>query len=127
MQGAGEDGFVTVQFTLTAALTLVLVTMVAQLVVHSYARGVVRAALDEGVRAGSRAGPDAVGRCDAAVERALADLLGGTLGDRVAVSPCTEGPDVVEAGAVADFPSWTPLGPGWRFEARASAVREREP
>ncbi len=122
-----EDGFVTVQFTVATALTLVLVTVVAQLVVHQYARGVVRAALDEGVRAGSRAGPDGAARCDEAVTRTLSDLLGGTLGDRIDVAPCTEGPDVIEAAAVADLPSWTPLTPGWRFEVRASAVRERDP
>lgn len=115
------------QFTVATALTLVLVTVVAQLVVHQYARGVVRAALDEGVRAGSRAGPDAAARCDAVIAGVLSDLLGGTLGDRIDVAPCAEGPAAIEATAVADLPSWTPLTPGWRFEVHATAVRERDP
>lgn len=122
-----QDGFVTAQFTVATGLTLVLVTLVAQLVVYQYARGVVRAALDEGVRAGSRAGPDAAARCDTVVAAALSDLLGGTLGQQVTVAPCAEGPGTVEAAALADFPGWSPLAPGWRFHIRATAVRERAP
>lgn len=122
-----EGGFLTVQLTLASGLCVVLVVLVTQLLVFSYARGVVRAALDEGVRAGARAGPDAVARCEAAVGQGLADLLGGSLGRHVTFRGCAAGPGTVDAAAAADLPSWTPLTPGWRFEVAATAVREAGP
>jgi len=51
-------GFVTTQFVLAVALSLVLFVMLCNVIVYQYARGVVRAALDEGVRTASRAGGD---------------------------------------------------------------------
>ena len=58
-RGVGEPddaGFVTVQFTAAVAFSMVVLVMLANLIVYQYGRGVVRAAVDEAVRAGSRAG-----------------------------------------------------------------------
>ena len=51
-----ETGFTTVQYVAVVAMSLVLLVLVANLLVDLYARGAIRDALDEGVRAGAPAG-----------------------------------------------------------------------
>lgn len=118
---AGQDGFVTVQFALAVGLSLVLVTMVANLIVLQYGRGVVRAALDEGVRAASRVDADPAA-CIERAEGVLDDLLGGDL--RAGVALRCDG-----ATAVADvtFAAWLPGMPAWTFTLAADAVAEEAP
>ncbi|HEX2029350.1 MAG TPA: hypothetical protein VHF25_15270 [Nitriliruptorales bacterium] len=120
-----QDGFVTVQHVAAAALSLVVLTVVANLIVFQYARGVVVAALHEGARAGSRTAAT-VGRCEQRVRDALGDVLGGDLGRGVAVVCHDDGRQVV---AEADV-RWDAFAPGvadWAFRLRATAVKERGP
>lgn len=124
-RAAAEDGFLTTQFVLAVGLTLLLVVMVANLVVFSYGRGVVRAALDEGVRAGSRVTASAL-TCEQRAREVLGDLLGGTMGRDVAVS-CGQTPERVVADADVRFAGWLPAVPDWRFSVTASARRRGEP
>jgi hypothetical protein len=53
--GSTDGGFTTVSFVLAVALSLLIFTGLANVIVVQYARGVVRSALDEAVRDGSRA------------------------------------------------------------------------
>jgi hypothetical protein len=94
----------------------------------SDARGAVRAALDEGVRAAALADADG-GHCEARARAVLDDLLGGPLGDGVGPVRCTVSSDgrLVTAAASARLPAWVPGVRDAVFEARASAVREVAP
>lgn len=122
-----ERGLLSIQFVLATGLSLVLFVMLANLIVYQYGRGVVRAALDEGVRRGSRAASDPVASCNAAVVGVLGDLVGGSLGSQVTFGGCSTTDEHVEASAAVSFRGWLPTVPDWTFTARARAVREREP
>lgn len=122
-----ERGLLSIQFVLATGLSLVLFVMLANLIVYQYGRGVVRAALDEGVRRGSRAASDPVDSCNAAVVGVLGDLAGGSLGSQVAFAGCSASDAHIEAVADVSFQGWLPTVPDWNFTARARAVREREP
>lgn len=122
-----ERGLLSIQFVLATGLSLVLFVMLANLIVYQYGRGVVRAALDEGVRRGSRAASDPVASCNAAVVGVLSDLAGGSMGSQVAFAGCSASDSHVQASAEVSFQGWLPTVPDWSFTARARAVREREP
>lgn len=125
--GSHEGGFLTAQFVLGVGLSLVLFTSVANLVVYQYIRGVVRSALDEGVRQGSRVGPDATTACARTAQAVLTDLAGGGLGDQVAFHGCGQRGAVVTASATASLRGWLPMVPDWTFDVTAEAVQEAEP
>ena len=74
-----DGGFVTAQFVVVVALSLLFFTMMANVIVFMYGRGVVRAALEEGVRAGSPARASAA-TCQRAARETMRSLLGGSLG-----------------------------------------------
>jgi hypothetical protein len=116
------SGFVTTQFVLAVALSLVLFVMLCNAIVYQYGRGVVRAALDEGVHSASRAG-GTVGSCEAAAEEVRHTLLGGPVGSHVVIR-CGVAGAMVRATATGYFPSWLPLVPDWRIDLAASAVKE---
>jgi hypothetical protein len=120
-----DGGFVTIQFISVVALSLLLFTGFANLVVVQYARGVVRSSLDEGVRDGSRAssGPR---DCEETAATFLDGLLGGSMGDGVEVSCSEVGSDVL-ATAQVRFDSWFPGVPSWQFEMEATMVKEIAP
>ncbi|HZD67897.1 MAG TPA: hypothetical protein VFA45_02945 [Actinomycetes bacterium] len=115
-------GFVTTQFVLAVAFSLVLFVMLCNAIVYQYARGVVRAALDEGVRSGSRAG-GTVRTCEAAAEEVRRSLLGGPVGAHVAIR-CGLATATVEATATGYLPGWLPMVPDWPIDLAASAVKE---
>jgi hypothetical protein len=115
-------GFVTTQFVLAVALSLMLFVMLCNAIVYQYGRGVVRAALDEGVRSASRAG-GTVSACEAAAEEVRHTLLGGPIGSHVAIR-CGLVADTVQATATGYLPSWLPLVPDWSIDLAASAVKE---
>jgi hypothetical protein len=121
------SGFVTAQFTVAVALSLVFFVMMCNVIVFMYARGVVRAALDEGVHTGSRASQSAA-QCQSAALATKRALLGGPLGANISIS-CSLDPagDLVQATATGTLPSWFPFVPDWPVNATASAVKEREP
>jgi hypothetical protein len=118
-------GFVTTQFVLAVALSLVLFVMLCNVIVYQYARGVVRAALDEGVRSASRAG-GTVGGCEAAAEEVRRSLLGGPVGAQVAIR-CELVDGRVQATATGRLPGWLPMVPDFPVDLAASAVKEPFP
>jgi hypothetical protein len=120
-----EAGFLTAQFALAVALSFVFLVLVANLIVWQYARGVVRSAVDEGVRTGSRATATPAD-CETRAQGVLQDLLGGALGQHVSVTCADSGGEIV-ATADANLQSWLPLMPDWSFRITASDVKEQRP
>ena len=120
-----ERGFTTAQFILAAGLALMFFVFLANMVVFQYGKGVVRGALNDGVRAGSKVGAGTVD-CEQAIADAMGDLLGGTMG-RGVTTVCTD--DAAGVGAVADvtFRSWIPGVPDWSFSLSAQSVKEPTP
>lgn len=114
----------TAQFVAVVALSLVLLVGLANALVAGYARGVVRAALDEGARAGAR-GTDGAAVCVARATAVLDDLLAGPLRAGVEPVTCTVEGDRVHATTSAVVAGWLPALPGWAFEATATATAER--
>ncbi len=124
-QGTRAGGFVTAQFVVVVALSLVFFVFLCNADVFMYGRGVVRAALEEGVRAGSPAG-SSTAACRRAADDAIRSLLGGRMGAQVRIS-CALAAGEVRATADVRFQGWLPGVPDWRFRNDASAVKERLP
>jgi hypothetical protein len=118
---SSDRGFATTQFVLVAGLSLVFLVLVLNLVVVQYAAGVMRAAVDEGVRRGAPA-PAGEAECLAGIDGVLEGLLAGPMGD--SVSYHCEVAEMVEASAAADFPAWLPGLEAFHFEYRIRAVKE---
>jgi hypothetical protein len=118
-----ERGLATVQYVATVGVSLLFLVLFANLLVDLYARGAIRDALDEGVRAAAPAGTDP-GVCEARAREVLEGLLRGPLGDDVRVACAVEGSTMV-ATADATLPSWLPaFVPSWSVSSRASMQRE---
>lgn len=119
-----DDGATTVTTLLAVGFTLAAVMVLLNVLVFMYARGVVRTAVDEGVRAGSRvgAGPPA---CEARARAVLQDLMPGPLGADIAIG-CRPSGATGELTAVANATLRSPLPgmPAWSFQTAADAVQE---
>jgi hypothetical protein len=125
MPSRDEGGFTTIQFVVATALSLVLFVMMANLVVFLYARGAVRAAVDEAARAGARADAGPVD-CRQRAESTLDGLVGGRLRPQVRVR-CETGADTVRVRAEVHLTAWLPGVPDWDFTLTARAAKERIP
>ena len=121
---SSADGFSTIQYVVATAFSLVLFVLVANLLVDLYARGAVRDALDEGVRAGvpaAAAPADCIARACAVVQSIAAGSV-----VRVDTLGCVRDGDRIVATARISLRSWFPgLVPDWRLDLRAQAVKER--
>jgi hypothetical protein len=118
-----ERGFTTVQYVVAIGFSLMLFVLVANLLVDLYARGAVRDALDEGVRA---AVPIATtpATCEARAREVVQSIAGGSTVQVNRLRCEREGPRVV-ARADVSLRSWLPmLIPDWRLHLRAAAERE---
>jgi hypothetical protein len=120
-----DGGFLTIQFVAAVALSLLIFVLIANAVLVQYARGVVRAAAEEGAQAGSRLSADE-SDCVARADEVLEGLLGGSMGDDVTVS-CTIGPSEVAATVRYSFTPWLPVIPTWSGTQTSFAVKERIP
>jgi hypothetical protein len=118
-----DGGFVTAQFVVVVALSLLFFTMMANVVVFMYGRGVVRAALEEGVRAASPAAATTA-TCRRVAGETMRSLLGGSMGAGVRID-CQIGGGEVRATATGHFRGWLPGMPDWRFANQATAVKEQ--
>ena len=121
----GDDGFLTTQFVVAVALSLLVLVLIANVILVQYARGVVRAAAEEGAQAGSRLTATEAD-CRARADEVLAGLLGGSMGDTVSVA-CTVGPTQVAATVQYSFTPWLPLIPSWNGSQTSVAVKETLP
>ena len=118
-----EPGFVTIQYVAGIALSLVLLVLMANLLVDLYARGAIRDALDEGVRAAAPMDATAAA-CETRAREVLDALIRGSVAD-VNVD-CVQDGEWVIAEAHVTLDSWLPmLVPDWRLRLRAEALRER--
>jgi hypothetical protein len=118
-----EAGFTTVQYVVAIGFSLVLFVLVANLLVDLYARGAVRDALDEGVRA---AVPVAgtVAECEARARDVVESIAGGST-VTVHSLHCEQLGVRVVAHADVSLRSWIPmLVPDWRLDLQAAAERE---
>lgn len=107
-------------------MTLLVFVALANLVVDLYARGVVRAAVDEGARTGAVVDA-APADCEQRARDVVHTLLGGALGGGVRLACHDEGGRMVAVAAV-DLPSWLPTFlPGWGFTLAGSATKEHAP
>ncbi len=120
--GSADEGLATVGFVLAVALSLLIFTGLANVIVVQYARGVVRSALDEAVRDGSRADAS-VDVCLATAATWLDDLLGGSLGEGVDIACDLRGEEIV-ASADLRFESWFPGIADWGFSMEAVMLKE---
>ena len=119
-----ETGFTTVQYVAVVGLSFVLLVLMANLLVDLFARGVIRDALDEGVRAAAPVG-SGVRDCEARAGEVVDALLRGPMGDDVRIA-CEARDGSMFATAEGGLPSWIPgLVPEWRFEFEASMRSER--
>jgi len=120
---SGEEGMTTVQYVAATAFSLIVLVMMANFIVFLYARGVVRAAVDEGARAGSRFGATTA-ECDSRARNVLGDLLAGRLGHDVTVR-CETHADEMHASVHVTLRGWLPgVVPDWSFTLDARSVRE---
>lgn len=121
-----EAGFTTPSYLMVVGFTLVVFVWFANLAVYLYGRGVVRSAVDEAARAGSRVGADSALQCQERAGEVLGNLLGGTMGQGVAVA-CAEEDGVVRARANVRFQAWLPPVPDWSFQVTGTVIKERVP
>lgn len=114
---------VSISYVLAASLAMVFFAILANFVVIQYGSGVVRAALDEGVRNGARADAGAA-VCQATIDEILSSVLGGPYGDEVSTT-CNDTGDVMVASAQATFRGFAPLVPDLTIDFEAVAAREQ--
>ena len=119
---AGERGFTTIQYVIAVAWSLVMLVLVANLLVDLYARGAVRDALDDGVRAGAPSSTSAAA-CEARAHEVVTGLVKGPL--LHARVRCEQAGAFIVADADVSLRSWLPmLVPDWNMTLHAEALRE---
>ena len=120
----GEEGMTTVQYVAATAFSLIVFVMMANFIVFLYARGVVRAAVDEGARAGGRFGAT-TGECESRARDVVGDLLAGRLGSDVSVQCESADEDEMHATVHVTLHGWLPgLVPDWTFSLDARSLKE---
>lgn len=117
-----ERGLTSVGILLAVGFTLIVAVVVINMLLYLYGHSVVRAALDEGVRAGSRVGAGE-GTCETRAAEALESLMPGPLGDGVTID-CEPAGDELIAVADVTLDSPTPGVPSWSFRMEARVVQE---
>jgi hypothetical protein len=117
-----EGGFTTIQYVIAVAWSLVMLVLVANLLVDLYARGAVRDALDDGVRAGAPSSAS-VAACEARAHEVVTGLVKGPLLN--ARVHCGQAGAFIVADADVSLRSWLPmLVPDWHMTLHAEALRE---
>ena len=118
-----EAGFATTEYVLAAGFALLFFTLLANLVVMQYARGVMRVAVEEGARQGAVYSVDAVFACEDRIHAVVGDLLGGPLVAGAEASCSTDG-STVRAELAGRLRGWLPMVPDLPVRMQAVAVRE---
>lgn len=109
---------------MAAALAMVFVVGLVQVVAYQYARGAVTAGLERAARTAAVAGGGEP-ECLAALADSLRNVLGGAVGDTLTAT-CAVDFESVRARASGSLPAWLP-GPGLAFDLEVSAAREHDP
>jgi hypothetical protein len=116
----GDRGDTVIALALASAFVLLLVVQTLNVIVFSYGKGAVRAAVDEAARAGSRGG---LAACQATADQVVEDLLGGALGAQVSIS-CSDAGRRVVATASVHFDGWLSSVADYDGTFSASAAKE---
>ena len=124
VEKGSERGFITAQFMVVAALSMAFMALLLYLIALQYARGVLRSALDEGVRVGAPAAASE-SDCLQGTSRVLADLMAGPLWQDVTIS-CVFLDDRVVASAQGAFAGWFPGVPDVSFQIEVAGVKESD-
>ncbi len=123
-----ESGFATVQWVIMITFAMGLLVMITNVVAMQYARGAIRAAVDEGSRFGSVLGRDEVD-CETRAMNMLrgeGGLLRGSIGDDVDVDCVVDG-ELLRATATGTFDWWAGgIGP-FPYTIEGEAVIEEAP
>ena len=118
---------ITVQFVAATAMSLFVFVMLANFVVDLYARGAIRAAVDEGARAG-RADRCVDGRVPATARTTRSTISSAARCVRECASTVSSTPARSAAQATVVLHGWLPgIVPDWSFVLTGTAVKEREP
>lgn len=120
-----DSGFASLQFVLAAALAMLMVVGLVQLVAYQYTRGALTSALERGVRAGAVSGAGTA-ECRSAVDDSLGEVLGGVVGRTVEVG-CSSDDERVRAWARGTVPAWFGSLADFRVDVEAVARRELVP
>jgi hypothetical protein len=119
----GDRGAITIATAFAVGVVLVITVMVANVLVYQYGRGVVRAALDEGVRVGSRATEGTGADVCEQIARETLDQLAAGLGQGVTIQ-CADTGDSIIATAQVHFDGWLTSVADYDATFTASAARE---
>jgi hypothetical protein len=122
-RGRNDRGLSSVQFLVASCLALVFFVALANVVVVQYARGSVRSALDQGVRAGVV--NHSVAMCEERIGDVSESLLGGAIGDTLTFGCRVDG-GLMTAVASFSVESWTPLTTDFNLTLEAGASLEPE-
>jgi len=121
-----EAGFATIQYVLATGLSLLLFVVLANVLVDFYARGVIRSALDEGVRAVVLVDADPK-MCESKIREGIDALFRSRREGGVEIR-CEIDNGEVFASADVELPSWIPgIVPSWNFRVSERAAREEKP
>ena len=123
-----EDGNAAVVSLVAIGLCLIVFFMAANLIVDSYAQGVLRTAVDEGAQTGAAQGAPggAVGACQAKEAEVMSGLLSGPFAKDVNLS-CAVAGDAITASASGRLPGWLPPIPAVAVHALGTSVLEANP
>jgi Flp pilus assembly protein TadG len=116
-----ENGFVAIGYVMIWTIALVVLVLVLEVIVNTYARAAVGHALDSGVRAGARVDASS-SECQRRAQETINTLLGGSMRNGVAIT-CDATPARVQAVASVRFEPWLPISPRWKFTLTASATK----
>ncbi len=118
----GDRGAATIAVAIGAAVALLFVVQLVNVIVFQYGQGAVRSALDEGARAGSRGGGTAA--CEARADAAIHDLAAG-MADGVAIT-CAIAGQTITATATVAWQGWlTSVGDYQRTIVASAALEDR--
>lgn len=118
-----DRGLSSVQFLLASGLALIFFAALANVVVVQYARGSMRSALDQGVRAGVV--NHSVSACESRIQSVAGGLIGGTIGDTLTFRCQVKGPMMVAEGSLT-VESWTLFTTDFHVTVEAGAALEPE-
>jgi hypothetical protein len=116
-----EGGFTIAAAIWVMGITLVLVTLFANLFVQRYAQAVIRQSTDEGARAWAVQG-GTFDDCITAANDAIADLLGGPIAAGIQIS-CADTGATIQVSATATLRALPPL-PDSQFQTASVVTKE---
>jgi hypothetical protein len=119
-----DRGVVSAELVVGFALFMIFVIVAINLAVLQYARGSVRAAVEEAARAGALSG-QGVAECQAIAVETFRSLLGGPYGENIGFE-CTDAGDRITARGYGGFEPWIAVMPTVNIDVQVVATKELE-